>query len=152
MELILTKTTSGTLAPSDEEGVNTLAKLKIGEGVKVSIKRVNNVEFHRKLMALLTLGFEIWEPKEQTYKGMVVQKNFDQFRKDITILAGYYEPVINFKGEVRLIAKSLNFSKMGQEERETLFNSVLNVLLKKVMTNYTHADLQNVLNQILAFT
>jgi hypothetical protein len=54
-----------------------------------------------------------------------VQKNFDQFRKDLTILAGYYESTINLRGEVRLIAKSLNFSAMGQRNARRFIPQLL---------------------------
>lgn len=152
MKIILTKTASGALAPIDQQSIDAIAKLKLGEGVEVSIKYVNNVEFHRKLFALLNFAFDHWEPVGIKYKGIQVEKNFEQFRRDLICLAGHGEAVINLKGEIRVVAKSLKFSKMDQEEREALYSSVINVILKKILTNYTKQDLDNVINNLLAFT
>ena len=104
------------------------------------------------MMALFNLGFESWEPEELEYKGEKVAKEFDQFRKDITILSGYYTTSINFKGDVRLTAKSLSFANMGPEEREEVYSAVINVILSRVLKKYTRDDLENVLNQVLGFT
>lgn len=151
-DLVLMKTAGGMLAPLDPQGIEYVSKLKLGAGVTATIKKHNNPAFHRKLFALFNLAFEAWEPAAQEYKGQVVAKNFDQFRKDLTILAGYYESTISFKGEVRLIAKSLNFSAMGQEEREAVYSAVINVILAKLLTNYTRDDLDAVVERVLAYS
>ncbi|MFZ3286612.1 MAG: DUF1367 family protein [Telluria sp.] len=150
-DIVLMKISGGVLAPVDQQGIDYLTKLKLGAGVTVTIKRHNNPKFHRKLMALFNLGFEAWEPGELEYRGEIVAKSFDQFRRDITILAGYFETCINFRGEVRMTARSLNFSAMSAEDREALFNAVINVLLKNVLTNYTRDDLDQVIAQLLRF-
>ena len=150
-EIVLTKAASGALVPVDPQAIEYISKLKLGAGITASIKRHNNPAFHRKLFALLNIAFDAWEPNAKEYKGEVIQKNFDQFRKDITILAGYSETVINFKGDIRVVAKSLNFSKMEHDEREALYNAVINVVLSRILTKYTRDDLDNVVEQILRF-
>ena len=91
MELVLVKTPGGALAPVDEEARALVEKLKTGQGVRASIKRARNVRFHRKAFALFKLAFDSWEPETpQTYKGEAVSKDFDRFRKDMTILAGVH--------------------------------------------------------------
>jgi hypothetical protein len=151
-DIVLIKAASGALVPADQQSIEYISKMKLGGAVTATVKRHNNPAFHRKMFALLNLAFEHWEPDEKEYKGQRVQKNFDQLRKDITILAGYYETVITFRGDVRVVAKSLNFSSMGPEERESLYSSIINVVLAKILTNYTRDDLDNVINQVLAFT
>ena len=141
----------GGLVAADNQSAEIVAKMKIGAGVQCEIKRHNNPDFHRKMFALLNLAFESWDPGQREYRGAVVNKNFDQFRRDITILAGFYDSVITLRGEVRLTAKSLNFSSMGQEEREQLYSKIIDVVLSKILTQYTRADLDNVVNQILGF-
>ena len=101
-ELVLVKTPGGALAPADEEARALVEKLKAGQGVRATIKRARNVRFHRKAFALFKLAFDVWEPETpQTYKGEAVSKDFDRFRKDMTILAGFYKAVYNARGEVR---------------------------------------------------
>lgn len=150
-DIVLMKTAGGALVPADPQAAEYIAKLKLGAGVRATIVRQNNLQFHRKFFALLNLGFEAWEPGELLYKGVPVAKQFDQFRKDIVILAGFYTSVVNFRGEVRLVAKSLSFASMPQEEREALYSAVINVLLSRVLTQYTREDLDNVVEQILGF-
>jgi hypothetical protein len=146
------KAANGMLAPLDPQSIEYVSRLKLGAGVTATIKKHNNPAFHRKMFALFNLAFEAWEPAAQEYKGAIVQKNFDQFRKDLTILAGYYESTINLRGEVRLIAKSLNFSAMGQEEREACYSAIINVILAKLLTNYTREDLDAWVERVLAYT
>lgn len=149
--IVLAKAAGGALIPLDQQGIAYLTKLKLGAGVTVEIKRHNNPKFHRKLMALFNLGFEAWEPGELEYRGEKVAKSFDQFRRDVTILAGYFETCVNFRGEVRMTARSLNFSAMGAEDREALYSAVITVLLERVLTNYTRDDLDEVIAQLLRF-
>lgn len=150
-DIVLIKTANGTLAPIDQEGIDYISKMKLGAGVTASVKRHNNPAFHRKLFALFGVAFDAWEPGEKEYKGEKVSKEFDQFRKDITILAGFYDSHISFKGDVRLTAKSLNFSKMDQDERESVYSAVINVILSRVLTKYTRDDLDNVVENVLRF-
>lgn len=150
-EIVLTKAPNGALLPIDPQAIEYVSKLKLGAGVTATVKKHNNPAFHRKLFALFNVAFDAWEPEVQQYKGQAVSKNFDQFRKDLTILAGYYESCVNLKGEVRLIAKSLNFSAMNQDEREKLYSAVIDVVLQKILKNYTRADLDATIERILQF-
>ena len=113
-----------------------------------------NGKFHRKFMALLNVGFDMWEPKRKrkSYKGMAIEKNFDQFREDITILAGFYEQTFNIKGEMKLRAKSISFANMEDDEFEELYQSVVTVLLREVCTKYAgRAELDQVVNRVMEF-
>jgi hypothetical protein len=150
--IVLAKTAGGALVPVDQQGIEYLTKLKIGAGVTVSIKRNRNPGHHRKLFALLNLAFDAWEPVGNTYKGEPVQKNFDQFRNDVTVLAGYFDTAITLKGETRLTAKSISFGSMAQEEFDGLYSKIVDVVLTRILTNYTRDDIDNVINQILGFT
>jgi hypothetical protein len=149
--IILTKAAGGGLIPVDQQAIDFLAKLKLGAGVTVEIKRHRNPAFHRKFFALLNLAFEAWEPTAATYKGAVVGKNFDQFRNDIVVMAGHYEMAVNMRDEVRLTAKSISFANMSQDEFEALYSATVNVVLAKILTQYTRDDLDNVVNQVLGF-
>jgi hypothetical protein len=151
-DIVLMKAAGGALIPADPQAAEYISKLKLGAGVNASITRQRNPRFHRKFMALLNLAFEAWEPEEVMYKGQVVGKNFKQFRNDITVLAGHYEMAVNFKGEARLTAKSISFGNMGQDDFEQLYSDVVNVVLTKILTNYTRDDIDNVVAQVLGFT
>lgn len=149
--IVLTKSIGGALVPIDQQAIDYLTKLKTGAGVTVEIKRHRNPAHHRKFFALLNLAYDAWEPAPATYKGETVGKNFDQFRNDITVLAGHYEMAVNLRGETRLTAKSISFGSMGQDEFDDLYSATVNVVLTKILTQYTRDDLDNVVNQILGF-
>lgn len=150
-EIILIKTPAGALIPADPQAAEYIAKLKTGQGVKSKVTKVNNPAFHRKMMALFNLAFDAWEPTVKTYRGEVVQKQFDRFRKDVTILAGFYDTSYDIDGNVRLTAKSLAFDRMDQHEREQVYSAVINVVLQRILKQYTRDDLERVLDQVLAF-
>lgn len=150
-DIVLAKTAAGALVPVDPQGVEYIAKLKVGAGVKAKIARHNNLQFHRKMFALANLAFDAWEPAAKEYKGIPIAKNFDQFREDITILAGFYETRIRLNGEVRFIAKSWSFASMADDEKEKLYSEIINVVLTRILTNYTREDLDNVVEQVLRF-
>jgi hypothetical protein len=150
-EIVLMKGPSNTLIPCDPQAAEYIAKLKMGAGIKAQVTQQRNPAHHRKFMALLNLAFDAWEPGELQYKGETVQKNFDQFRKDITILAGHFETVVNLKGEIRVVAKSISFASMAQDEFDQLYNSAANVILARILKTYSRDDLDNVINQILGF-
>ena len=152
MEMVLAKAANGALVPVDQQSIEAIAKLKLGQGVKVTVRRHNNVAFHRKLYALANLAYEAWEPVNKEHKGVPILKNFDQFREDLTILAGFYETRVRLNGEVRFIAKSWSFARMPDEEKDRLYNGIINVVLTKILTNYTRDDLDNVVEQVLSFT
>lgn len=150
-EILVTKNAGGALSPADQQAAEYLQKIKLGEVVRVKASRMRNPGHHRKFFALLNLAFDAWEPVEATYKGEPVAKNFDQFRNDVTVLAGYYETAITLKGETRLTAKSISFGNMGQDEFDKLYSATVDVILSRILTKYTREDLDNVVEQVLRF-
>ncbi len=79
------------------------------------------------------------------------EKNFDRFRKDIAILAGFYEASYRVNGEVRFEAKSIAFSNMSDDEFEILYTKTIDVIVKHVLTDYTGDELRSVVEQVEAF-
>lgn len=150
-EIVLTKVAGGVLAPMDPQAAEFIAKMKTGGAVRATVKQQRNPRFHRKFMALLNLAFDAWEPTEATYKGQVVGKNFDQFRRDITILSGHYEMAITLRGETRLTAKSISFANMSQDDFDSLYNSACNVILKRILTTYDRDALDEVMDRLMGF-
>ena len=130
--------------PDDLQGIRS------GDVIKVKFSRPRNPLFHRKYFAMLNVGFEAFEPDAE-HKGIQVQKNFERFRKDVIIASGFYEPVANINGDVRAEAKSISFGNMAEEEFNTLYNASCNVLLQKVLKNYTRADLDEIVETLVRF-
>lgn len=131
-----------------------LFKKELGEIFEISIKKNRHGKFHRKFFALLRVGFDAWEPDRvrYSYKGREIAKDFERFREDITILAGYYDQVFNLKGEMSLKAKSISFANMEDDEFERLYTAVADVLMAQVCTRYKNRDeLDSVVEKIVSF-
>ena len=140
------------LAPAGPETAEWYDKLKPGQFVSGKFKRVRNTQFHRKFFALLRIGYESWEPGELDSKYGKPQKNFEQFRADITILAGYYEVHVRLDKSIRIVPKSINFSSMDEAEFEKLYSATIDVLLKRVYdTKATKADIDGLVEAYLSF-
>ncbi|MEO7559011.1 MAG: DUF1367 family protein [Nitrosospira sp.] len=131
-----------------------MMNLSPGEIAQAEMTIPRNGKFHRKFFALLSLGFDSWEPdrKRKSYKGREVAKNFEQFREDITILAGYYVQTFDLKGRMTLKAQSISFANMDDIEFERLYSAVADVLLREVCKNYKNREeIDRVVNQIVGF-
>jgi len=151
MELYLSKAAGNYLVPADQQSAEAITKLKLGQGVKVTLTRARNIGFHRKFFALLNLAYDAWEPSEKQYKGETVLKNFDTFRHHVCVLAGYGEASYDLHGNVKVTAKSISFANMSQDEFESLYSAVVQVILSKILTNYTKDDLDEVIERVLNF-
>ena len=150
-EILLMKAPGGLLFPCDAPSLEIVNSWPVGQGIRATVRRARNVKFHRKFFAMLNLGFDAWEPPALEYRGLPVVKNFERFRKDCMVAAGYYEAVVNLKGEVRAEAKSIAFSNMDEGEFEAVYGKVADVLLQRVLTKYTRADLDRVVNELMGF-
>lgn len=149
MKITLVKTMNG-LMPLDESGAEMLKRIKQGAAVKCDVTEIRNYPFLKKFFALLNLGFSYWEPAELLEgKYGKPKKNFDKFRDQVTILAGYYEAYIDINGNERVAAKSISFASMKQDEFEKLYSAVLDVLLERIFVGYTDENVIKMAEQQL---
>ncbi len=157
-EIELIKTPQGLHGWTDEDHAEWLKfkgwidKLEAGECVRIGYTKPRNVKFLRKFFALLKTGFDAWEPRRKKYRGAPVQKNFERWRKDLVIAAGFYEIVATAKGGVRHEARSISFASMDNTEFEQVYDAVANVLLEGVLVRYSRADLDAVVERLMRFT
>lgn len=131
--------------------MDAFEKLTSNEVYKAEITKPRNYKFHKKAFALIQAGFEAWNPEEKIYKGKIVEKNIDRFRDDVTILAGYYSVVFNYKGEMQFKADSWSFSNMDDIKFEEMYSRLIDVMLAKILINYNKQDLEKQVNIILGF-
>lgn len=152
-EIVVQKSPTGWI-PADEQARAAHARHKLGATVRADFKQMRNYKFHKKFMALMNLAFDYWEVADVEYKGRQVVKNFDRFRKDMTILAGFYEPTFNVRNEVRLEAKSISFANMQEAEFEELYSTMVNVLLDRVLRakGFSRETVDEVVDQLVAFS
>ena len=145
------KTHAG-LSPIDDEARYLLSRMKLGEVAQMKACVMRNGRFFAKWFVLVTVIFEVWKdltPK-MTHKGMEVEHSFEVFRKDITINAGYFVPRYKLDGSVTLDAMSISWAKMTEPVFAELYSATIDAGLN-VLQNYTKADLESRVNQILDF-
>lgn len=150
-ELVLMRAPGPALVPADERAAQVIERWRVGEGVRASVSRMRNVHFHRKFFALLRVAFDAWEPEPCEYRGQEAVKNFERFRKDLLVLSGFADPVVNIKGEVRMEPKSISFASMDEDEFQEVYDRVADVILQKVLRTYTREDLDRVVQEIVGF-
>lgn len=152
MKAFVRKVPGALLIPDDQESSEALKKMKTGDVIAVEWHHPRNYNFHKKFFAMLKLGFDSWEPQTLEHKGMTIEKNFDRFREDIIIAAGFYDVVINLRGEARAKAKSISFGSMSEQEFGELYNKAADVLLNLVLKKYTRDDLDRVVQELMNFS
>lgn len=157
MELLFQKGSTG-LVSACEEATDWLSKKKLGATILVEPREMRNGKFFKKWFALVEMAYGHWaeavEPLE--YKGQPVFPSFLRFRKDLTIMAGYYEAVVNLKGEMRIEAASISWANMDEKTFGDLFEATIQVLLAKVFNGrvckqWSERQLRDVAEQILSF-
>ena len=151
MKYYLSKSQVG-LVPVDPESQEWFNRLKTGQVVSADFRQVRNYRFLKKWFALLKIGFDNWEPGEIDSKHGTPEKNFDRFRADVTILAGYYETTIRLDGSVRVEPKSVSFARMTEEEFGELYSKTIDTLIKYVYgSGMTPEDMDKTVERYLQF-
>ena len=150
-ECMVMKGADGTLVAYDEGAREFIEALNMGIALRAKFTKLRNPKFHRKFFGMLDVGFDAFDPGEKEYRGLPCQKNRERFRKDVIVAAGFFDPVIALNGEIRAEAKSISFANMDDIEFEQVYSKVADVLLQRVLKNYTREDLDNVVQQIMGF-
>ena len=155
MKICLIKNMQGVLIPSSEEDADALKKYRVGATIAAEIKQMRNGAFFRKWFKLAKVAYDLWVElsKMPEYNGVKIQPNFKKFRKDLTIMAGYSNVVVNIRLEVRAEAQSLAWGSMNEGDFETLYNNTINAVLSKVLNGkgVTEARLREMCDSVLDF-
>ena len=123
------KLAGGILSPASDLDVEKLTKLKSFEVYEFSVKRTRNPQFHKKVFALLNFSFNYWKSDREF---MDEAGQFDVFRSNLTVLAGYYDSYYKLDGSVRIEAKSLSYGNMSQQEFESFYSALINTAMDKI--------------------
>jgi hypothetical protein len=129
MKLCFVKQAGGVLTPVDDREARRLDRVKTGTSVVIDIKTNRNGGFHRKAFAFFNFCFEHHDIDDSL---KTEEAQFNGFRKDLTILAGYYDEYVRLNGDLRVEAKSLAFDQMEQEEFEQCYVALTNAAMKYI--------------------
>ena len=61
-----------------------------------------------------------WDGVEAYTEHMSPAVQMDRFRKDLIILAGYYESSVRLNGDTRIEAKSISYAAMSQDDFDVI--------------------------------
>ena len=119
--------------PAGDAHIEEFDKLKNGQIYRLEVKKERDNGFHRKVFSMLRTAFDYWEPPKNTNNPYLdhlnPEKNFDKFRKELTIRAGFYDAFYNVDGSCSVEPKSISYESMDQTEFEELFNKFMEVIL-----------------------
>lgn len=152
---VLCRRVPGGLAPESEDEAEKLRGIKAGASVRVVVTRETNAKFRRKWWALAKFAFDLWADSmpDMEYRGQQVQRNFERFRKDLTILAGRFHPVWTARGDMRVEADSISWARMNDEQFEAFYSATINAVLQKILagTRLTDADMRAHVERVMEF-
>lgn len=148
MKVEMVKMQGGTFCPIDEIQAEALKKFRNGELYEVEIKQTRNPQFHRKVFAFFNFCFEHWSADKTEWKYFDERKQFETFRKHLTVLAGFKDVSYTIDGRVRVEAKSLSYGNMEQDEFEQCYSALINAAIKHIFQGTTD---ENIINQLYAF-
>jgi hypothetical protein len=137
---------------ADEESEEWDRTIKIGQTVYHDWKKRRQLWKHRKYFALLNVGFDNWTPPEIDSQHGRPQKNFERFRKDTIILAGYYHVVVRLDGTTRIEADSIKFSKMDEVTFQDLYSKTIDIFLERIYGgDWTAEQINEAVEKYLSF-
>ena len=148
MKINFIKQAGGMLLPANDIEEERMARFKTGQLYEIEIKESRNGSFHRKVFSFMNYCFQFWCADRAGLGEMNQHAQFEAFRKQMTISAGYYDIVAMVNGGQTVEAKSLSYSSMSQEDFEHYYSALINAALKHIFGNTQDQD---VINQLYSF-
>ena len=128
----MVKQPGGLLVPAFDTDVERLEKFKTGEVYPVEVRLARNPAFHGKVFKFFQFCFEHWAADKTDARFKTSAAQFDTFRKNLTVLAGYKDVTFTIDGRLRVDAKSLAFNAMDQAEFEECYSALINAAIAHV--------------------
>jgi hypothetical protein len=132
MKINITKHPGGTLTPASEMDSFRLQRFTNGAEYPIEMKQPRNPLFHKKVMAFFRHCFAYWRSDREF---MNEGAQFDGFRNNLTVLAGYREEVYKIDGSIRVEAKSLSYGSMEQLEFEEFYQALIQAAMHNIFIN-----------------
>ncbi len=134
MKVNFLKCAGGVLTPASDIEAERMNRIKTGLICEIDIKggEKRNRGFHGKVFKFMSFCFEHWSASGTAYANQCEAAQFDSFRKDLTIQAGYYDVVSDLSGNVKAVARSLAYDSMEQEDFEQCYSALINAAIATV--------------------
>ena len=123
MKILLQNTALG-LVPLYDSDLDEKRKLKVGQVYQADIKVVRNINFHRKMWAMLNTAWALLP--EKTQNGF---RSFEGFRAYLLVAAGFYDTYFSPRlKEFVEVPKSMSFASMDEAEFSDCYEAIKNVI------------------------
>ena len=129
------KMPGGTLVPAFDTEEERLQKFRNNLIYPVQIVQSRNPDFHGKVFAFLQFCFNYWSGEQTDMRFKPNAAQFDTFRRNLMVLAGYKDITFTMDGRLRVEAQSLAYSAMEQAEFEECYSALINAALIHVFGN-----------------
>lgn len=141
-KVFLRRTISGFVPDTDEDR-EAMSRVKLGQVVKATYTIPRSAGMHRRGFAFLKATFDMQDYFE----------DFDQYRKWLTMKAGYYTTyVAPDSNTVMFEAKSLAFDKMDETEFKRCVDKMITAFINSLISgNLTVKDIDQAWNQAMDF-
>lgn len=139
MKINMIKQRGGILIPASDADEEKLTKFHTGEIYPVELKGSRNPAFHSKMFVFFNFCFQYWKCDREF---LSETKQLEVFRKNLTVLAGFYDEFWTIKGTLRIEAKSLAYSNMGPDEFEECYKAMINAAITHIFGDADY-DIQN---------
>jgi hypothetical protein len=143
------------LRPASPDVAGKLRKFGDGEIVSCEIKESRNYGLLKKYHKMMRMAYDWWSEANPAREvgGHQVAPNYKQFRRDVTVQAGYYVASFGLDGAMRLEAQSIAFDSMEEEDFRKVFSDSLNVLIRVVLPKLDVSDQvrQGMMAELLEF-
>jgi hypothetical protein len=115
-KLFLIKGSDGNLHPVDEESEKIIRKWKVGSEYGLEYKLSRNSRYHRMIFAIANMTVEN-APEDSPWNG----KPAIMLIKAVELDNGFSEPQLKLDGTINMIAKSIAYDQMDQDEFDKLY-------------------------------
>jgi len=145
----------GAMVPARQVDADAIKAFKAGDVEIFETRRMRNGSKFRRWWLLVEFAFDIWReamPAMQ-HDGQDVRAELERFRKDLTVLAGYYRPVWSVEGELTLEPESIAWANMDEARFEQLYSATIDVVLTKILAGgrWTEEQLRQHVDRLMDF-
>jgi len=145
MKANFVKQQSGILVPASDLDAGAISAILNGYEYEVDITVPVDPAFFRKFFGLMRFAFAHWRSDREFFDE---RGQFESFRKDLLIQAGYYNTFYRLDGSVNIEAKSLAWGRMESEELHTAYHAVRQTVIDTIFPDW---DAQRLYREMAGF-
>lgn len=145
MAKIYLKKTFAGLVPDDENSVDVIKRLSIGDVVSCDIKKPRNYKFHQKFFTMFNLAFENQDHFPETKLGR------QQFYDWLKLKARYADYCKTPDGNTLATPKSISFASMDETTFQEFYEDIKDVIFDLIIPDADPARIHDFEQAMLGY-